>query len=45
MDPELELFLRRPAKQLKLQSSATLEDTITAISCAPDTGLLAVAQV
>jgi hypothetical protein len=44
MDPELELFLRRPAKQLKLQHSATLDDTITSLAVS-SSGLLAVAQV
>lgn len=34
MDPELESFMRRPAKQLKLQHTATVDDTITCAATA-----------
>lgn len=34
MDPELEMFLRRPAKQLKLQHEAALDDTINCVATA-----------
>lgn len=34
MDPELEVFLRRPAKELKLQHTASLDETITALAVA-----------
>lgn len=32
MDPELETFLRRPAKQLKLQHEAALDESITCLA-------------
>jgi WD40 repeat protein len=32
MDPELEAFRRRPAKQLKLQHEAALDETITCLA-------------
>jgi WD40 repeat protein len=34
MDPELESFMRRPAKQLKIQHTATVDDTITCAATA-----------
>lgn len=42
MDPELEVFLRRPAKQLKLLHAATLDDTVNC--CAVSAAIIAVGQ-
>lgn len=46
MDPELEVFLRRPACDLRLQHVASIDDTITclAVTCAEGKTLVAVGQ-
>jgi len=46
MDPDLEVFLRRPAQQLKLLHSASIDDTINccAVSTDDQQPLIAVAQ-